>query len=161
MGSNTESTKGLQLSQLAQNLYETGMESWAKLAIVVTGSAAYHRVSSTLGIPRLFATAVLRKPAEAAMQQLLSTLNMPSRDEVITIAQRLTRIEMTLDDLGAVLETVRDSAVHARPAEREERNGSGPRGASAQPHSSPGGSIVSITAGSPGSSGASAAPREK
>ena len=72
-----------------------------KLTLVVTNSRAFTQVTAAMGAPALFVKAVMRKPAEVAMAQVLAQLQMPSREEVLSISQRLTRIEMVLDDLGA------------------------------------------------------------
>ena len=48
---------------------------------------------------------------EIAMEQSLTNLNLPSRDEVARVAERMTNIEMRLDDLdakGRVRQLVRD-----------------------------------------------------
>lgn len=122
--------KGLGLLELARNLRDTGMDAWAKLALVVTSSNAYLKADSVAGKPALLAKALLRKPAEQAMAKLLAQLQMPSREEVLAISQRLTRIEVVLDDLGATLETVQKSAAATqRPAARERAGNGGPAAA--------------------------------
>jgi uncharacterized coiled-coil protein SlyX len=47
------------------------------------------------------------------MTQTLSMLNMPSRAEVISIAERLVNVEMRLDDLDAKLNTIQKSLQEA------------------------------------------------
>ena len=51
-------------------------------------------------------SAPFRKVIEKAMTQALANLNMPSRDDVTRLAERLTNIEMRLDDLDAKLDQV-------------------------------------------------------
>jgi hypothetical protein len=121
----TERTKGLELFKLARDLRGTGMDAWAKLTLVVTNSRAYTQVTAAMGAPALFVKAVMRKPAEVAMAQVLAQLQMPSREEVLSISQRLTRIEMVLDDLGATLETVRAAAASQQRSAVRERTGNG------------------------------------
>ena len=52
----------------------------------------------------LTTSAPFRKVIEAAMTQVLANLNMPTRDDVTRLAERLTNIEMRLDDLDAKLD---------------------------------------------------------
>ena len=46
------------------------------------------------------------------MTQTLANLNLPSRDDVTRLAERLTNIEMRLDDLDA--QTRRDTSTRLR-----------------------------------------------
>jgi hypothetical protein len=54
------------------------------------------------------------------MSGALAQLNMPSREEVLSLSQRLTHIEMALDDMGASLEQVRRAA-QAQPRRQPQR----------------------------------------
>ena len=51
-----------------------------------------------------------RKMVEKTMSQALANLSMPSRDDVTHLAERLTNIEMRLDDLDAKLDEALRSA---------------------------------------------------
>jgi len=86
------------------------MDAWAKLALNLTSSHEYQRLQGMLAKPALLGLALFRKATESVMSPFLAQMNMPSREEVLGIAQRLTHIEMTLDDLGAALEQLRRSA---------------------------------------------------
>jgi hypothetical protein len=79
----------------------------------------------------LLAAAIFRKATESAMADLLARLNMPSREDVLALSQRLTRIEMLLDDVGAEMDQARGGSSRQRPASRErEHNGDGRPGGS-------------------------------
>src|SRR6185437_5293832 len=67
----------------------------------------------------------VRKLLSQTMEQTLSQFNMPSRTEVISLAERLTNIEMRLDDMDArmddilrLLRSVASAEASATPAER-------------------------------------------
>lgn len=90
------------------------MDAWAKLALDLTSSHEYQRLQGMIAKPALLGIALFRKASESLMSPVLAQLNMPSREEVLGISQRLTHIEMTLDDLGAALEQLRRSTA-ARP----------------------------------------------
>ncbi len=87
----------------------------AKVVIAVTSSRVYQRANALVAAPALLASALLRERREALMSELLSQLHMPSREDVLSLSQRLTRIEMALDDLGAGMDQLR------RPASRPQR----------------------------------------
>jgi hypothetical protein len=91
----------------ARKMRNAGFDSWAKTTQQITSSAEYARAMNALSQPGLLATALLRKAVERAMVQFLAQLNLPSRADVGAISQRLTRIEMVLDDLGAAVESLR------------------------------------------------------
>ena len=50
----------------------------------------------------------VRKQVTSAMEQYLQQMNLPTRKEVIDLAERLTHIEMTIDDLDAKIDKVLD-----------------------------------------------------
>jgi hypothetical protein len=63
------------------------------------------------------------------MSQILSQLNLPTQGEIISLAERLTNIEMRLDDLDARLdqmahsiEIIAGAVTQAAPAESAERS---------------------------------------
>jgi hypothetical protein len=91
----------------ARKMRGAGFDSWAKTTQQITSSGEYARAMNVLSQPGLLATALLRKALEKGMVQILARLNVPSRADVSAISQRLTRIEMVLDDLGAAVESLR------------------------------------------------------
>ena len=42
------------------------------------------------------------------MEQYLQQMNLPTRKEVITMSERLTKLEMAMDDLDAKLDEILD-----------------------------------------------------
>jgi hypothetical protein len=90
-----------------RQMRDAGMDSWAKATLRVTSSRPYQRLQGLVARPTLLATALYREASETLMSGVLAQLNMPSRDELLQVAKRLTRIEMTLDDLGAALDELR------------------------------------------------------
>jgi hypothetical protein len=122
MGS--ENSKGL--FERARGLRDSALEDLAKVTLAWTSSHAFQSVNAAFTKPTLLAAAIFRKATESAMADMLARLNMPSREDVLSLSQRLTRIEMVLDDLGAAMDQVRRSSSAKRPAARErESNGEG------------------------------------
>jgi hypothetical protein len=82
----------------------------------VTSSRPYFVITSALSLPALFATGASRKATTAATSRILAQLNMPSREDVLSLSQRLTRIELTLDDLGAAMDAAAAASAKSRVA---------------------------------------------
>ena len=91
----------LKLDELMRRSRDAGMAVWARAALQVVSSPQYSRASFLLAQPGLIAAGFFRKATAKAMAQLLAQLNMPSREELLSVSQRLTHIETALDDLGA------------------------------------------------------------
>jgi hypothetical protein len=102
---------------LFKEMRSAGMESWSKMMIQLVNSEAYAQATGVMLDAWLTNSAPFAKAMEAAMAQGLVNLNMPTRADVTRLAERLTNIEMRLDDLDARLDEVR------RPG----RKGSGPK----------------------------------
>jgi len=102
--------KGFDPVKLVRDARDAGMDAWAKLMLRLTSSHEYQRMQGFISKPTLLAIAMFRKASDSTMGGVLGNLNMPSREEVLQISQRLTHIEMALDDLAAGLDQLRRSA---------------------------------------------------
>lgn len=80
------------------------METWSKAMLDLVNTEAYADATSRMLDTYLSVSAPMRKLLETTMTQVLSQFNMPSRNEIISLAERLTNIEMRLDDLDAKLD---------------------------------------------------------
>lgn len=123
-------TKGFGLLKLLGVGRDKLLDALAGVTLRVTSSRPYFVITSALSRPALFATGASRKATIAATSKLLAQLNMPSREDVLALSQRLTRIEMTLDDLGAAMEAAAAKSRVApgqpqRAAERKRDAGGG------------------------------------
>ena len=129
MSQDKEAAKGFQLFNRLRDARDSLMGDWAKVTLAVTSTHLYQAANALVAGPTLLASALLKEKRDAAMSDLLGQLNMPSRDDVLTLSQRLTRIEMVLDDVSAGLDQLRRPAGRTpRPAGREASNGSTPTG---------------------------------
>jgi hypothetical protein len=108
---------------MLKTMRETGMDSWSKMMIQLVNTDAYAQANGTMLDAWLTNSAPFRKAVESAMAQVLAKLNMPTRADVIGLAERLTNIEMRLDDLEAKLEEVRPAA---RKGAARRKNGPSP-----------------------------------
>jgi len=89
---------------LFKGMRDTGMDAWSKVMIQLVHTEAYAQATAATLDAWLAASAPFRKVLETAMTQALTNLNMPTRTDVLSLAERLTHIEMRLDDLEARLE---------------------------------------------------------
>ena len=99
-----------------KDVRDAGMESWSKMMIQLVNTDAYAQANGTMLDAWLTNSAPFRKAVESAMAQVLGKLNMPTRADVIGLAERLTNIEMRLDDLEAQLAAGRPAAPAPAPA---------------------------------------------
>ena len=93
-----------------KTIRDANMDAWSKMMIELVNTDAYARGTGEMLDAWLSNSAPFRKAIEAALTRALGNLNMPSRAEVIGLAERLTNIEMRLDDLDAKLEDSRRPA---------------------------------------------------
>lgn len=77
------------------------LETWSKAMIELVNTEAYAEATGRILDSYLTASVPMRKVVEQAMAQVLGQVNMPSRAEVLSLAERMTNIEMRLDDLDA------------------------------------------------------------
>jgi polyhydroxyalkanoic acid synthase PhaR subunit len=93
------------------------MDVWAKTMVDMVNSEAYAQASGQMLDTYLTVSAPFREAVEKAMLKTLEQLAMPTRNDVISIAERMTNIEMRLDDLDAKIDALlARSAQPAKPA---------------------------------------------
>jgi len=93
------------------------LDAWAKSMVDMVNSESYAQATGTMLDTYLSVSAPFREAIEKAMLKTLEQLAMPSRADVVSIAERMTNIEMRLDDLDAKLDHVlRLASQSAAPA---------------------------------------------
>ena len=95
---------------MLKGMRDATMENWAKLMTGVVNTDAYAGATGAMLETTLNAAGPFRDLVEKTMSQSLANLNMPSREDIIRLAEQLTHIEMRLDDMEAKLDAL------ARPA---------------------------------------------
>jgi hypothetical protein len=106
---------------MLKSLRDSGMDSWSKMMIELVNSDAYARCTGEMLDAYLANSAPFRKAVEAALTRVLADLNLPSRDDVTGLAERLTHMEMRLDDMEAKL----DEALRAGRGHGKHKHGNG------------------------------------
>lgn len=82
------------------------LESWSKSMTDAVNTDAYAETTGRMFDSYLTVSAPLRKAIDQTMTQLWNQLNLPSRAEVVSLAERMTNIELRLDDLDARLDGI-------------------------------------------------------
>ncbi len=87
-----------------KEMRDAQMDAWSKMMLELVNSEAYADSTGTLLDTWLTSSGPFNKAIETTMAKVLAQLNFPTRDDVALIAERLTNIEMRLDDLEAMLD---------------------------------------------------------
>ena len=90
-----------------KGMRDAWMENWSKMMLQFVNSEEYVKANNAMLDSWLSGSAPFRKAIENTMSQVLTQLNMPTRNDVTSIAERITNIELRLDDMEAQLRDVR------------------------------------------------------
>jgi len=103
-----------------KSMRDAGMDTWSKMMIQLINSEAYARATGTMLDAWMTSSAPFRKAIESTMTQVLTQLNMPTRTDVTSLAERLTHIELRLDDLEVKLDERSQPAPKVAPGKSKE-----------------------------------------
>jgi hypothetical protein len=115
MSQTTETFNPFDPTGMMKSMRDAGMDAWSKMMIQVVNTEAYAQATAAALDAWLSTSAPFRKAIESAVTQVLVNLNMPTRTDVVALAERLTHIEMRLDDLEARLEEIQHAANGSAP----------------------------------------------
>jgi hypothetical protein len=97
---------------------DTYIDAWGKTMVNMVNSEAYAQGAGAMLDTYMTVFAPFREAVEKAMLKTLEQLAMPSKADVVSIAERMTNIEMRLDDLDAKLDNIQRLIVHGGAASR-------------------------------------------
>ena len=109
------------------------LEAWARLMVDAVNSDAYAKATGTMLNSYLTASSQFRDAIEKSMVHALEQLSMPTRADVVSIAERLTNLEMRLDDMDAKLDQLVKAGPAPAPARGTDARRSEPSGPSDAP----------------------------
>jgi hypothetical protein len=89
-----------------RTLRDVNLESWSKLMIELVNSDEYSQSTAQWLDTYLTMSQPLQRIIDMTMTQVLTGLQMPLRTDVIRLAERLTNLEMRLDDQDAKLDNI-------------------------------------------------------
>ncbi|MGB7552953.1 MAG: hypothetical protein WBM04_01170 [Candidatus Korobacteraceae bacterium] len=82
------------------------LDVWAKSMVEAVNSEAYAQASGAILDSYLTTSSPFREAVEKTMLKVLEQMSMPSRADVVSLAERMTNVEMRLDDLDAKLDRI-------------------------------------------------------
>lgn len=108
-----------------RSMRDATMKTWAETMVQTVNTEAYAQATGALLDSYLTATAPFREIVEKMVTQALQASNMPTRSDVISLAERLTNLELRLDDLDSKLDHLieclgRDESEEAQDRAAEE-----------------------------------------
>src|SRR3712207_4705007 len=80
---------------------DANFDAWSKAMIDLVNTEAYSKALGMSLESYLVTSAPFQQVMEKVMTQVLERLNMPTRSDIISLAERMTNIEMRLDDMDA------------------------------------------------------------
>jgi hypothetical protein len=99
---------------------DTSLEGWSKLMIDMVNTQEYARFTGQILDQYMTVAQPVQDAVQKSMVMLLPYFNLPSRDEVISVAERLVNIETRLDDLDAQTSDMSDEQIRGqRKVERD------------------------------------------
>lgn len=112
------------------------LESLSKTMIDVVNTESYAQATGAMLDCYLTASAAFREAVEKSMLQTMQQLSLPTRQEVASLAERFTNVEMRLDDLDAKLDSLARQLAALRQPPAKQPAPSGPaHGAEHRPRS--------------------------
>jgi len=120
MGSSNQDEKPFDPFEAWRGIRDESMDAWAKTMIQAVNSEEYAKTTGAMLDAYLTASIPFSEMVKKAMAQALQQANMPTRADFISLAERLTQMEMRIDDLDAKLD---EFAAH-RPEPRERKRNS-------------------------------------
>ena len=107
MSESTENNKSRESAdplEAWRKLRDSSLEAWSKTMIEAVNSEAYSSMTGTMLDAYLTASGPFREAMSKSMLQALQQMNLPTHEDFESLAERMTHIEMRLDDLDAKLE---------------------------------------------------------
>jgi hypothetical protein len=113
-----ENQKAIDPLEPWREMRETYMKAWAKTMGEAVNSEEYAKSSGAILETYLSAAAPFRDAQKKVMVSALEQMNMPSRTDFISLAERMTNVELLLDDMDAKLSQIHQLATKlaAQPA---------------------------------------------
>ena len=125
MSSNNNDFDVFDPTGVLKQMRDAGLDNWSKSMVQMVNTEAYAEATGKMLDAWLSSSGPCRKGIESAMSHALTNLNLPSRDDVTRRAERLTNIEMRLDDLDAQIDQTLRAARKGGKKGRDSSNDKG------------------------------------
>jgi hypothetical protein len=101
-----------------REMRDTYLDAWSKTMVDAVNSEAYAKASGMMLNTYLSTSSPFREAVEKVMLQALQQFSMPSRADLISLADRTINIEMRLDDMDAKLDRIEKLLTKPAPTKR-------------------------------------------
>jgi polyhydroxyalkanoic acid synthase PhaR subunit len=102
-----------------RKMQEANMDAWSKSMVQAVNTESYAKATGALLDAYLAASGPFREALEKTMRQALQQLSIPTRDDFISLAERMTNIELRLDDMDAKLDRIESLSAAAKLPEKK------------------------------------------
>jgi hypothetical protein len=90
------------------HFYDTFSKSWSKVMSDSVASSSFAEAMGKQVESGLEAMTLWRRQVGDVFEQYLQQMSLPTRSQILSLAERLTNVEMALDDVNAKLDELRD-----------------------------------------------------
>ena len=90
------------------HFYDNFSKSWSSVISDAVGSESFAQSMGQQLEGSLDAMTLFRRQFSDLMEQYLTQMNLPTRNDVVSLGKRMTHIEMVLDDIDAKLDEILD-----------------------------------------------------
>ena len=89
-----------------RGLRDIYLDTMAKAMVEAVNTESYAKASGAMLDTTLTLSAPMREGLEKSMLQVLEQLSLPSRQDIVSLAERFTNFEIRLDDMDAKLDSI-------------------------------------------------------
>jgi hypothetical protein len=114
MAAEKQDTNSVDPFEAFRKMRESYLEGMSKVMIDAVNSEEYAQSTGALLNNYLTLSAPFREALDKSMLMALEQFSLPSRQQVIALAERFTNLEMRLDDLDAKLDRIVELSSGAR-----------------------------------------------
>jgi len=129
----TEEKKTYDPFEPFREMRDAYLDSLSKAMIEVVNTENYAQATGAMLDCYLTASAPFREALQKSMVQTMQQLSLPSRQELASLAERFTNVEMRLDDMDAKLDNLAKELAAMRQAETKQSAASHPKAGAAHP----------------------------
>ncbi|MCA9266057.1 MAG: hypothetical protein KDA60_19490 [Planctomycetales bacterium] len=104
--SNNDTYNPFDPTGMFKEMRDANVDAWSKAMLQMVHTDAYAESTGVMLDAWLTSSGPFRKAIESSMSQALSSLNLPTREDITRLAERMTNIEMRLDDLDACIQSL-------------------------------------------------------
>jgi hypothetical protein len=98
-----------------RGLRDIYLDTMAKAMVEAVNTESYAKASGAMLDATLTMSAPMREGLEKSMLQVLEQLSLPSRQDIVSLAERFTNFEMRLDEMDAKLDRLLGLSRPAQP----------------------------------------------